>query len=137
LGGGAVIVLDTHIWVWWVHGDDHLPEGYRAVLEANEEEVFGVSAISCWEIAKLVEYERLLLPIPVEDWLHQSLSYPNIELLNLTPRIAVESTQLPPPIHRDPADQIIIATARTYNCALMTLDNKIINYPHVQKVLLQ
>ena len=54
-----MIVLDTHIWVWWVHGDVKLPADYLAVLQKEEEQGFGISAISCWEIAKLVQGSRL------------------------------------------------------------------------------
>lgn len=54
-----MIVLDTHIWVWWVHGDERLTGTQAEVIEANETDVIGVSVISCWEIAKLVEYGRL------------------------------------------------------------------------------
>jgi PIN domain nuclease of toxin-antitoxin system len=68
----------------------------------------------------------------VEDWLDQALSYPGIRLLDLTPRIVVESTQLPGNFHRDPADQLIVATARVLHCALMTVDEQIARYPHVQ-----
>ena len=129
-----MILLDTHIWIWWVHDDARLPANYRAELEAREAEGLGVSVISCWEIAKLVEYNRLVLPVPVEQWLQQALSYPGIQLLDLTPRIAVESTQLPAPFHRDPADQIIVATARVHRCALMTVDRKILDYADVENV---
>jgi len=58
----AMIVLDTHIWVWWVHGADQLSPVQQEAITANETDVIGVSAISCWEIAKLVEYGRLELP---------------------------------------------------------------------------
>ena len=128
-----MIVLDTHIWVWWVHGDANLPQGYSTYIESQEADGLGVSAISCWEVAKLVELGRLQLPIPVRDWIAQALAYPGVRLLELTPQIAVESTQLPAPFHRDPADQIIVATARIYGCPLVTLDGKILNYPHVQR----
>lgn len=127
-----MIVLDTHIWVWWVHGDTQLPPAYLAYIQDNEAQGVGISAISCWEVAKLVEHNRLTLPLPVADWLSQSLVYPGIRLLELTPQIAVESTQLPGDFHRDPADQIIVATARSYNCPLVTLDRRIQNYPYVQ-----
>ena len=63
-------VLDTHIWVWWVHGDNQLPAMQKEYLETNEQRGLGVSAISCWEVAKLVEYGRLVLPIPVEEWIN-------------------------------------------------------------------
>jgi PIN domain nuclease of toxin-antitoxin system len=68
-----VIVLDTHIWVWWVHGDEHLNKQQSDWLEENEEQGLGVSIISCWEVAKLVEYNRLTLPCPVAEWLDQAL----------------------------------------------------------------
>ena len=128
-----MIVLDTHVWVWWVHGDTHLPEAYHTFLQARETEGLGLSIISCWEVAKLVECQRLTLPCVIEEWLDQALSYPNIRLLELTPRIIVESTELPGTFHRDPADQLIVATARVYNCPLVTMDTKILNYQHVQK----
>lgn len=127
-----MIVLDTHVWVWWVHGDAHLSQLDQATLQEKGAEGLGVSVISCWEVAKLVEYGRLSLPLSVEDWLTRALAHPGILLLDLTPRIAVESTRLPPPFHRDPADQIIVATARVHRCPLMSVDDKILNYPHVQ-----
>ena len=94
-----MIVLDTHIWVWWVHDDVQLSATYRAYIQANETAGLGVSAISCWEVAKLVEVGRLQLPVPVLDWLHQALAYPGIRLLELTPEIVVDSTQLPGSFH--------------------------------------
>lgn len=126
-----MIVLDTHIWVWWVHDDKQLTKSQIKIIEAAELDVIGVSAISCWEIAKLVEYERLKLPCPLEEWFDQALSYPGIRLLELTPEIAIKSTQLPGKFHRDPADQIIVTTAMVSNCPLVTSDDKILKYPHV------
>lgn len=63
-----MIVLDTHIWVWWVHGDEHITNPQKKIIEANETDVIGVNAISVWEIAKLVEYQRLVLACPLHDW---------------------------------------------------------------------
>jgi len=57
-----MIILDTHIWVWWAHGDEQLTETQEKAITANEPDVIGVSVISCWEVAKLVEYGRLKLP---------------------------------------------------------------------------
>lgn len=62
----------------------------------------------------------------------QALAYPGIKLLPLSPEIAIESTQLPGTFHKDPADQIIVATARINNCRLLTVDAKILSYAHVQ-----
>jgi PIN domain nuclease of toxin-antitoxin system len=129
-----VIILDTHVWVWWVHGDERLTQTQMEVIEANETDIVGVSAISCWEVAKLVEYGRLELPCPLIEWFEQALGYPGIHLLELTPDIAVESTQLPGEFHRDPADQIIVATARVCGCPLVTSDGRMLAYPHVETV---
>lgn len=129
-----MIVLDTHVWVWWVHGDERLTETQAEIIETNEMNVIGVSAISCWEIAKLVEYRRLELPCLLSEWFEQALSYPGIRLLELTPEVAIESTQLPGEFHRDPADQIIVATARVHGCPLLTSDSKLLKYPHVETI---
>ena len=127
-----MIVLDTHIWIWWVHGDPQLTQVYQDFIQLNETQGLGISAISCWEVAKLVERGRLALPVPVVDWLSQALGYPGVRLLDLSPQIAVESTQLPGTFHRDPADQIIVATARVFDSPLTTMDQNIRAYPHVR-----
>jgi PIN domain nuclease of toxin-antitoxin system len=129
-----MILLDTHIWVWWVHGSDRLSQTQLDVIEANEEGVIGVSAISLWEIAKLVENGRLELPVSLERWFAQALNYPGVQIIELTPEIAAESTRLPGEFHRDPADQIIVATARVMKCKLVTSDEKILNYSHVKTI---
>lgn len=127
-----MIVLDTHIWIWWVQDDVRLTPLYRNHLQTNEPFGWGVSVISCWEVAKLIERGKLTLPLPIADWIDQALVHPGIRLLELTPRIAIESTQLPGAFHRDPSDQLIVATARIHNCPLVTVDTAIRNYPHVQ-----
>jgi PIN domain nuclease of toxin-antitoxin system len=129
-----VILLDTHIWVWWVSQPDRLQPAHRELLERGPDRTFGVSIISCWEIAKLVEYGRLKLDRRVGLWLESALAEPGVSLLPLNPRIVVESTQLPQPFHRDPADQLLLATARVLECPLMTEDGKIAAYPHVRLV---
>jgi len=126
-----VILLDTHIWVWWVHGDSRLQTSSLDLLKEHEDSGLGVSIISCWEVAKLVEKKRLDLPTSVEEWIEQALRYPGIVLLELTPRIVVEATQLPGSFHRDPADQLIVATARVHESPLATADRKILEYQGV------
>ena len=127
-----MIILDTHVWVWWVHGDPSLTQSQSDIIKANETDTIGVSAISFWEIAKLVEYGRLELPYPLKEWFEQALAYPGVRIVELTPEIAIESTTLPGEFHRDPADQIIVATARVNHCPLVSSDNKIVSYPHVK-----
>jgi PIN domain nuclease of toxin-antitoxin system len=91
----------------------------------------GVSIFSCWEVAKLVEKGRMDLTGSVSEWLDAALSYPGVQMLGLTLPIVVKATQLEG-FHNDPADQIIVATAQVYNCPLLTVDAKIVNYPHIQ-----
>jgi PIN domain nuclease of toxin-antitoxin system len=129
-----MIILDTHIWVWWVHGDERLTSTQAEIIEANEKDAIGVSAISVREIAKLVEYNRLDLSCPLHEWFYEALSYPGIRLIELTPEIAIESTRLPGKFHHDPADQIIVATARLYDSPLITSDTKILKYRYVEIV---
>jgi PIN domain nuclease of toxin-antitoxin system len=79
----------------------------------------------------LVENNKLILSCSVSEWLEAALAYPGVQLINLTLPIVVESTQLIG-FHRDPADQIIVATARIYGLQLLTADTKILNYPDVE-----
>lgn len=126
-----MILLDTHVWVFWVDGGTRLSPKHLAFIQAEALNGLGISAISCWEVAKLVEKGRLTLQCPVRQWLAQAVQRP-VQLLPLSPEIAAGSTQLPGVFHNDPADQIIVATARAYNCPLVTMDGKILAYPHVQ-----
>ena len=125
-----MIILDTHIWIWWVSKNSKLTQSHQKYIRQYSSQELGVSIISCWEVAKLVEKNRLDLSIGVDRWLEKATNYPNVRLLDLTIPIIVQSTQLEG-FHNDPADQIIVATAKVYNCPLLTADNKIINYPHV------
>jgi PIN domain nuclease of toxin-antitoxin system len=124
-----VILLDTHIWIWWISQPSRIQSKHRELLERGPDRVFGVSIISCWEVAKLVQYGRLKLDRGVGVWIERALAEPGFDLLPLSPRIVVESTQLPEPFHRDPADQLLVATARVFECPFMTEDSKILSYP--------
>ena len=130
-----MIMLDTHVWVWWTIDPVRLSETQRQAIVSNEDDLIGVSAISCWEVAKLCEYGRLELPVGLSEWFQAALGYPGISLLDLTPEVAIESTSLPGSFHRDPSDQIIVATARVHQCPLVTSDDKMTSYPYVRTVL--
>jgi PIN domain nuclease of toxin-antitoxin system len=132
VGCVEVILLDTHIWVWWVHEDMTRWDLIGALEDLYEGEELAVSVISCWEVAKLVENRRLDLERDLDDWLRDALDGSGIRLIPLTRRIAVEACRLPGRFHRDPADQIIVATARVLNISLMTGDEKIRGYPYVR-----
>ena len=127
-----MIILDTHLWIWLADENERLTERHRDIIEEERLDGLGVSAISCWEVAKLVEYERLKIACSIEEWMDKALALPGIQYIELTPRIAIASTKLPGEFHRDPADQIIVATAREHDCDLLTIDKKILQYEHVK-----
>lgn len=133
-----MILLDTHIWIWWVDGDNRLSPGHVSFLETYEEEGLGVSAISCWEVAVSVNKGKLTLKPDkapsVLAWITGALSYPGVTLLDLTPQIAVAAYELPGKFHKDPADRIIVATARERDVELVTVDKRIIDYSHVETI---
>ena len=126
-----MIVLDTHIWIWWTTNINRLRASQLSAITENETDQIGVSTISCWEVAKLTERQKLILPVTLEEWFEEALEYAGVTLLDLTPEIAITSSRLPGNFHRDPADQLIVATALFYDCPLVTSDQKIRNYPHV------
>ncbi len=102
-----------------------------AILLRHQRHSDSGCSISLWETAKAVEYGRLTLPLPVAEWLASALTYPGGRLIELTPEIAFESTRLPGAFHKDPADQMIVATARVLKSRLATIDSEILKYPHV------
>lgn len=128
-------LLDTHVWVWWNSAPRQLSPRIRRLLSASSgyEELL-LSAISVWEFCKLVEKGRIGLSCAVEEWVRTALEMPKLRLVPLTPRIAYSSTALPAPFHGDPADQIIVATAREENATLLTKDQRLLSYPHIRAV---
>src|SRR5205085_833959 len=98
---GPMILLDTHIWIGWAHGTPTLPPDYQNFIQQEEANGLGVSAISCWEIARLVKVGRLKPPSALEIWIPQLLAYPGITLLALSPAIAIEANRLPGAFHKD------------------------------------
>ena len=101
-----MIVLDTHIWVWWVDNNGRLTQKHQDWIQQYQSQGLGVSIIYCWEVAKLVELGRLTLSLVVDEWLAAALAYPGVQQLELTIPIIIESTKLTG-FHRHPADQIM------------------------------
>lgn len=130
-----MIILDTHVFVWWIDGNEKLPSNLINVIKSHETDGLGVSIISIWEIAKLYEKTRLNFQCSLDEWFDKALKYPGIMIADLTMDIILDSTRLPGKFHNDPADQMIVSTARTMNVPLCSLDKKILEYPHVKLVL--
>lgn len=124
-----VILLDTHVWYWVMLGDKRLSKSFRNAIEKSaENESILISAISIWEFGMLVEKKRIELEMDCMDWVEQALGSQGINLVSLTPLIAIQSTRLPENAHGDPADKILIATAHEYHAVLVTHDQKILDY---------
>jgi PIN domain nuclease of toxin-antitoxin system len=87
-----------------------------------------------WEVAFLVMRNRLKLTMQVSDWIHKSELLPFMKFVPVTNSIALRSVNLPTPLHNDPADRIIIATAMSLGASVITKDEKIRNYPHVKSI---
>ena len=130
-----MIVLDTHVWVWWVSGVEPLPpKARRLIRAAREQKAVYLSSISVWEVAQLTARGRLQLTMDVVDWVAKSEALPFIHFIPVDNVIAIKSVQLPGTLHQDPADRMIIATALTLGFPLVTRDEKIARYPHVRTI---
>jgi len=129
MNSSAPYLLDTHVWLWLMNGDALLKKKTLDLIQkASLRGLLRVSAISVWEVAMLESRGRITLSMTCMDWVTQSLNAPGISLLPLTPEISVDSTRLPGQFHGDPADQILVATARKYGAVLLTRDQGILQY---------
>lgn len=130
-----MIVLDTQVWLWWMHDPGKLSKKARAAIEeAESTSRILVSAISVWEVAVKNELGKLTLPLGIHDWYRNASAYPRIVIESLSPIDAIASTQLPGEFHKDPADRIIVAYALRNGAPLVTSDRKIIHYTHVATI---
>ncbi len=130
-----MLVIDTHVLIWWVQGMGLSSDAEKAIngTLAKGEEII-VSSISAWEIGMLIEKGRLVLSMDVESWLDTASSIEGVRCMPVDNEIGLKSTQLPGTFHKDPADRMIVATARKLAVALVTADEKIINYSHVKTI---
>ncbi|MBD2176049.1 type II toxin-antitoxin system VapC family toxin [Pseudanabaena sp. FACHB-1998] len=129
-----MIILDTHIWIWYVNENfDQIPTQW--LEQIRQADIVAVSAISCYEVALAYNKGRLTIHIPFQDWFTDSLLPAGIELLPLTPEIAVRAVNLPP-IHKDPFDRLIIATTLEYEATLASVDNLFPKYPELKNYLM-
>lgn len=126
------LLLDTRVLVWCVEAPERLPSAIAALLADTAQYPVGVSVISAWEIARLAEAGQVQLTRPPIEWVRAALRPPFVQVLPLTPEIACEACRLPGDFHGDPADQIIVATARLHGLTLVTDDARIRAYPHLR-----
>lgn len=128
-------LLDTHVWLRYVEGATGLRSStIETINDACADEAVFVSVISVWEIALLVRLRRLALSSPVSQWTKQALIRPGIRLLAFTPEIAIESVDLPEPMHKDLSDRILAASARVERMTLVTRDREILEFAKAIKL---
>jgi PIN domain nuclease of toxin-antitoxin system len=129
-----IIVLDTHIWLWLINSNfDHFPSSWLERFELAE--ILAVSPLSCYEIALAQSRGRLQLTCSPEEWFSRALAPAKIELFPLTPAITVRAVNLSP-IHKDPFDRLIIATALEYGAKLASVDSLFSKYSELENYLM-
>ncbi len=131
-----MILLDTHTLLWWANGDRERlsPSAAEAIAVEHRGGTILVSSITAWEIAQLVNRGRLGLATDIAAWLALVEAIPTVEFVPVDNEIGVKSVELPGVFHKDPADRIIVATARKYALPIVTADEKIRAYPHVATI---
>lgn len=128
-------LLDTHVWIWWHMHPQNLSRKITSLIKKKDRyDELLLSAISPWEFSKLLEKGRIGISCDPEIWINSALDMPKLRLVPLSPVLAYRSTILPPPFHGDPADQIIVATAREENATILTRDKIILKYKHVRSL---
>ncbi len=116
-----MVVLDTHVAVWWTTEPVRL--GTKAAAAIAAADSIGIPTIVYWEVSLLVRKERLVLEIPVSEWAERVQLIPRVESIPLTAEIALLADALD--MHADPADRFIVATARSRGAAVLTKDRLI------------
>lgn len=122
-------LLDTHVFIWHINGDEELAKSTRKLIDiAAQNNTLYMAAISLWEISMLSLKKRIILGMPCLEWINKSLIATRTQVLPLTPAIAVESCHLPGTFHEDPADRLIVSTTRIEGLTVLTRDSKILTY---------
>jgi PIN domain nuclease of toxin-antitoxin system len=130
-----MITLDTHAWIWFISNPKLLSKkAKKAIDDAMKENGVMISSISVWEVALLAAKNRLKLTLDITDWVAKSKILPFIQFIPVSNAIAIKSINLPQPLHPDPADRIIIASALSAGTPLVTKDKKILDYPAVKTI---
>lgn len=121
-----MILLDTHVWIWWLTASPSLKRTERDALDtAAEAGELGLSAISMWKAQMLYAKRRLELPLPFADWLLRATDAQMLSILPLDSDVIIALDRLPASFHGDPADRLIVSTARVHDLPLATHDTAI------------
>ncbi len=128
-------LLDTHVLIWWLDDRQRLSRSQQeAVAAAGGDSPLLVSDVSLWEVAMLHNQGRIRLKIPLREWLEAAVAPPLVRRCGISPAVAAELAALPDSFHRDPADRILVATARVLGATLLTQDRRIVDAALVETI---
>lgn len=129
-----MLLLDTHIWIWWINQTPkRLPN--EMIKQIEQAETVAISAISCFEVTWLYDHKRILLDIPIQEWIAQATDNAGIICLPVSCKIASLAAELPEH-HKDPQDRIIIATAICHTSQLISADSQFSEYQEMRDLLI-
>ena len=129
-----MILLDTHTWIWAYSAAELLSPRAKKTVKNTPTDHRAIASISIWEFAMMASRGKINVKIAPEQWLDNAIHKTGLQVFDLSPKVALESCNLPGNFHKDPADRIIVATSRIHNLTLVTKDQKIIDYPYVNAV---
>lgn len=125
------LLLDTHVWIWTQENSDAIGAKARSLLETTSDDLC-VSSISSLEIARLVAGGMLELKGSLDRWVRMAIDSLEARSIDVDHRIAIEAYKLPGRFHKDPADRMLVATARVHELILVTADERILAYKSVR-----
>ena len=130
-----VIILDTHIWIWFINQEfERFPTHWQEAIATSQ--IVAISPVSCYEVAIAQQRGRLQLPCTIERWLQEALEPSGITLFPITAQIAYKGVNLSP-VHKDPFDRLIIATTVVYEAKLASIDGLFSKYSELDTYLMK
>jgi PIN domain nuclease of toxin-antitoxin system len=127
----VTFLLDTHVWIWSQEAPEKLGRRTTRLLTDPRTGLY-VSTVSTLEIARLAKDGTIALSGSLDSWVNETLDALSCGTLEISHRIAIGAYSLPGHFHKDPADRLLVSTARNYELTLMTMDERILRYSHVQ-----
>ena len=125
-------LLDTCAWIDAFSAPELLKPGIRKLI--NSQRLVHVAAISLLEVARKEAKGDLVLGMPLADWFCIALPLNRVKVIELSPEISIDATRLPEWSHKDPGDQLVVATARVHRLVVITSNGKILSYPHASSL---
>ena len=122
------VLLDTHVWIWINSSPEKISSNASKILFNKKNDNIFISIISCWEVSKLHENRKIGFNKPLYEWINRALEYPDLCVLELTPKACAKPSEFSRPEISDPIDQMIIATALENDLPLITADENLRKY---------